>query len=144
MKVFLGIGTNLGDRESNLKKAIALIKENIGPVIKSSSVYETEPWGFQSNDYFLNMVLEVKTDLKPSGLLGRVLMIEASMGRLRNAEGYTSRLIDIDILFYGKRKFSGKALLIPHPKLHERKFVLIPLCEIAPEFIHPVLGKTMV
>lgn len=144
MQVFLGIGTNLGEREKNLVKAISLIEEHIGAVVKSSSVYETEPWGFETRDYFLNMVIAVKTNLKPSGLIGRILMIEAEMGRLRDIKVYTSRIIDIDILFYGKRRFKTKTLVIPHPLMHKRRFVLVPLCEIVPEFVHPVSGRTMI
>ena len=140
-KVYLGIGTNMGDREACLKVAIECIMESIGTVVRTSSVYETEPWGFSSNDQFLNMVAEVETALKPSGLLGRILMIEARMGRLRSDTGYTSRLIDLDILLYGNKILNTKSLIVPHPRLHERKFVLVPLCEIAPDFVHPVLKK---
>jgi 2-amino-4-hydroxy-6-hydroxymethyldihydropteridine diphosphokinase len=143
MKVYLGIGTNLGDRQDNLNQALALIREHVGSIIKSSPVYETEPWGFKSKDYFLNIVIEVETKLKPSGLLGRILMVEANMGRLRDSKGYSSRIIDIDILFYGSRKFEQKTLVIPHPRLHKRRFILVPLCEIAPDMVHPVFGKTM-
>jgi len=140
-KVFLGIGTNLGDREVNLGSAVECIRESIGRVVCISSVYETEPWGFSSDDQFLNMVVEVETAHKPSGLLGRMLMIEAKMGRLRSGEGYSSRLIDLDILLFGNKVMNTKSLVIPHPRLHERKFVLVPLCEIAPGFVHPVLKK---
>ena len=140
-KVFLGLGTNLGDREANLRMAVESIIENIGPVVRSSSVYETEPWGFRTEDLFLNMVTEVETKLKPSGLLGRMLMIEANMGRLRSGKGYSSRIIDLDILLYGEKIMDSKSLVIPHPKLHERRFVLVPLCEIAPDLVHPVLKK---
>ena len=138
---YLGIGTNLGDRESNLAKAVALVEEHIGPVIHASSVYETEPWGFQSENYFLNMVIEVETGLRPSGLLGRILMIESFLGRIREGKGYKSRIIDIDILLYDKRVIKTKVLVIPHPRIHERRFVLIPFSEIAEDLIHPVLGK---
>jgi 2-amino-4-hydroxy-6-hydroxymethyldihydropteridine diphosphokinase len=141
--VYLGIGTNLGDRLSNLAKAVALVEEHIGPVKHASSVYETEPWGFQSENYFLNMVIEVETSLRPSGLLGRILMIESFLGRIREGKEYKSRIIDIDILLYNKRVIKTKVLVIPHPVMHERRFVLIPLSEIAEDMIHPVLGKSI-
>ena len=143
-KVFLGIGTNLGNRESNLKEAVARIEEYIGKVTRSSSVYETEPWGFQSGDEFLNMVVEIETKLTPSGLLGRILMIESLIGRVRNEKQYSSRVIDIDILLYEDLVIDEKSLKIPHPLLHERKFVLVPLCEIEPELVHPLLNKSVV
>jgi 2-amino-4-hydroxy-6-hydroxymethyldihydropteridine diphosphokinase len=142
-KVFLGIGTNLGRREENLKQAIVRIGENIGKVVRVSSVYETEPWGFVTEDRFLNMVAEVETMLTPSGLLGAVLMIESQLGRLRGEEQYSSRLIDIDILFYEDLIIDEISLKIPHPQLHKRKFVLVPLSEIAPDFMHPVLKKNI-
>jgi 2-amino-4-hydroxy-6-hydroxymethyldihydropteridine diphosphokinase len=143
--VFLGLGTNLGNREENLKKAIVMIGENIGEIVSCSSVYETEPWGFQSENEFLNAVIKVRTELKPPGLLGRILMIEAQLGRLREGEemGYKSRIIDIDILLYGHEIINKKSLQIPHPRIPERKFVLVPLCEISPEMVHPVLKKTL-
>ena len=142
-KVFLGLGTNLGDREKNLQGALEKIAEFIGIIVSRSSVYETEPWGFQSSDQFLNMVIGVDTNLKPSGLLGRLLMIESLLGRLRDGKQYSSRIIDIDILLYGRQKVDTISLKIPHPRMHERKFVLIPLCEIAPRTVHPVFGETM-
>ena len=142
-RVFLGLGTNLGDREKNLEQALDKIAEVIGIIVSRSSVYETEPWGFQSSDQFLNMVIGVDTNLKPSGLLGRLLMIESLLGRLRDGKQYSSRIIDIDILLYGRQKVDTLSLKIPHPRMHERKFVLIPLCEIAPRTVHPVFGKTM-
>ena len=142
-KVFLGIGTNLGDRQNNLREALAMIEEHVGKVKCSSSVYETEPWGFQSENQFLNIVIEVNTPLKPSGVLGRLLMIESMIGRVREGKGYKSRIIDIDILFYGDEIMETKALTIPHPKLHKRRFVLVPLAEIASGLVHPVLRKTV-
>jgi 2-amino-4-hydroxy-6-hydroxymethyldihydropteridine diphosphokinase len=141
--VFLGIGTNLGSRERNLSEALAMISENIGKIVKSSSVYESEPWGFQSDDKFLNMVVKVETTLSASGLLGRILMDEVLLGRIRAGKQYSSRKIDVDILFYDDLILDEESLRIPHPRLHERKFVLIPLCEIAPEFVHPVLKKSV-
>jgi 2-amino-4-hydroxy-6-hydroxymethyldihydropteridine diphosphokinase len=141
--VFLGLGTNLGDRQKNLDQALDKIAEVIGIIVSRSSVYETEPWGFQSNDQFLNMVIRVETNLKPSGLLGRLLMIESLLGRLRDGKQYSSRIIDLDILLYGKQRIDTISLKIPHPRMHERRFVLIPLCEIAPRIVHPIFGKTM-
>jgi len=141
--VFLGIGTNLGNREGNLDEAISKIQEFIGTVVKSSSVYETEPWGFQTENEFLNMAVKAETPLTPSGLLGRILMIEALLGRVRGEKQFTSRLIDIDILLYEDLVIDEKSLRIPHPHLHERKFVLVPLCEIEPGLVHPVFNKTL-
>jgi 2-amino-4-hydroxy-6-hydroxymethyldihydropteridine diphosphokinase len=141
--VYLGLGTNLGDRTENLETAIEKIRETIGPVVASSSVYETEPWRFKSENKFLNMVIEVKTSLKPSGLLGRMLMIESLMGRIREGNEYKSRIIDIDILFYGDRIIKTKALHVPHPAIPDRRFVLVPLCEISPDYIHPILKKSI-
>ena len=141
--VYLGIGTNLGNREENLKQAVTRIEEYVGPVLKSSSVYETAPWGFQSNDEFLNMVVQVETKLIPSELLGRLMMIESLLGRVRGEKRYSSRLIDIDILLYEDLIVEEESLKIPHALLHERKFVLVPLCEIASDVIHPVLKKSV-
>jgi 2-amino-4-hydroxy-6-hydroxymethyldihydropteridine diphosphokinase len=144
-KVFLGLGSNLGERAEILQEAKKMIGETIGTVISVSSVYETEPWGFDSDKEFLNIVLSVETDLSPSGLLGRILMIESQLGRIRFRCGdkYLSRNIDIDILLYNDEIFKEAALEIPHPRLHLRKFVLIPLAEIAPEAFHPELKKTV-
>lgn len=140
--IFLGLGTNLGDREKHLSMAVDRIGEEIGKVIKCSSVYETEPWGFRSDDRFLNMVVKVRSCLSSSGLLGRILMIEAQLGRLRSGRGYKSRTIDIDILLYGSEVIKKEELEIPHPRIPDRKFVLEPLCELVPDMIHPVLKVT--
>ena len=142
-RIFLGLGTNLGDRAKNLQAALEKIIESVGAVASSSSVYETEPWGFASENKFLNMVVEVKTLLKPSGLLGRILMIESQMGRTREGKEYKSRIIDIDILLYNNRILTKSALTVPHPGLQDRRFVLEPLAEIAPDFIHPVYKKSI-
>jgi len=142
MNAFLGIGTNLGDREANIEEALTRIEESLGEILVSSSIYETEPWGFESSERFLNMVVYIRTDLPPPGLLGRILMIEAQMGRVRNEEDKKSRIIDIDILLYDDKVINDPSLVIPHPRLEKRRFVLISLCEIAPEIVHPVMNKT--
>ena len=142
-KIYLGLGSNLGDREHNLKEAFARIEEHIGHVVKSSSVYETEPWGFNTRETFLNAVIEVGTELNPSAVLGAILMIETLLGRTRGEKQYSSRVIDIDILLYNDLIVNEVSLKIPHPLLHERMFVLVPLCEIAPDIIHPIFNKSV-
>ena len=142
-KVFLGLGTNMGDRDANLREAISRVGEHIGPIRKTSSLFETEPWGFDTSNKFLNMVAEVETWLTPSGVLGAILMIEAQLGRIRGEKQYSSRVIDIDILFYDDLILDEITLKIPHPLMHKRNFVLVPLNEIAPDLIHPVLKKSV-
>ncbi len=141
--VFLGIGTNLGDREVNLREAIGKIRENIGRVGDSSSVYETAPWGFESENDFLNMVVRVETELPPRVLMKKALLIESMLGRVRTGKGYTSRVIDIDILLYDDQVIEENGLTIPHPLMQARRFVLVPLCEIAPDVVHPILRKSI-
>ena len=141
--VFLGIGTNLGNRKVNLRKAIEMIGENIGKVIKSSFVYETAPWGFDTENDFLNMVVMVETAHTPSEILKKIITIESMLGRERNQDRYSSRIIDIDILLFDDLIINENGLKIPHPLIHERRFVLVPLCEIAPDIIHPVQKITI-
>lgn len=144
MKIYLSIGSNLEDREFNIEDALDRIVENIGIVTKCSSFYETEPWGFTSDDQFLNVAVEAETDLDPADLLETTKKIETRMGRIRDSKiHYTSRIIDIDILLYGDLIINDPELKIPHPLMHERNFVLVPLSEIAPEAVHSVLGKTI-
>jgi 2-amino-4-hydroxy-6-hydroxymethyldihydropteridine diphosphokinase len=143
MITFLGIGTNLGNKELNLKEAVSRIEEFIGSVMRSSSVYVTEPWGFQTNDEFLNMVVKIETELIPSDLLEKIFMIESLHGRVRSERQYSSRVIDIDILLYGDLVIDENNLKIPHPLMHKRNFVLVPLCEIEGELVHPFLNKTV-
>lgn len=140
--VFLGLGSNLGDRKALLDKALELIAESVGPVIASSGIYETEPWGFKNGTDFLNMVVQVHTELNPAELLTKLALIENKLERKRSNRRYVSRTIDIDILIYGKRVINRPDLIIPHPLIQERKFVLVPLCELAPELVHPVINKT--
>lgn len=139
--VFLGLGSNLGDREDYLRKAIDLIKEDIGDIDSFSGIYETEPWGFRSENNFLNIVIRIQTSLPPVDLLKQLMKIEDMLGRERSSHRFTSRTIDIDILLYGNLIINLPELIIPHPMMHERKFVLEPFCDISPETIHPVLKK---
>ncbi len=140
---FLGIGSNLGDRKGNLRHAVNMIREVTGATIMESSVYETEPWGFSADKTFLNMVVGIETALLPAALLSAILDIEASMGRISSKGIYSSRIIDIDILLFGDLVINEEQLQIPHPHLHKRRFVLVPLAEIAQDFIHPLLKKSV-
>jgi 2-amino-4-hydroxy-6-hydroxymethyldihydropteridine diphosphokinase len=140
---YIGIGSNLGNREGNLSIAVTRIGETAGNILSASSVYETEPWGFRSDNKFLNMVLTIDSDLVPRALLQTLLKIEESMGRLRKSADYSSRIIDLDILFYDALIIKEDKLIIPHPHIQDRKFVLVPMAEIAPYFIHPVLNKSV-
>jgi 2-amino-4-hydroxy-6-hydroxymethyldihydropteridine diphosphokinase len=141
--VFLGIGSNMGNREENLRKAVAGIEQLTGFPVIASSIYETEPWGFKSDDKFLNMVVRLNTMTPPSQLLKSVLEIETELGRVRSGPQYSSRVIDIDIILYDCRVIVQRNLVIPHPRMHERRFVLVPMVEIAPDLYHPVLKRTM-
>ena len=142
-EAYLLLGGNLGDREQYLHRAISKISERCGEVIRMSSIYESQPWGFEDNNDFLNQVIVIKTGFDPHNLLKEVLRIEESMGRERVPGVMVSRNIDIDILFYGQHIVEDADLIIPHPKLQERRFTLMPLLEIAPELEHPVLKKSM-
>lgn len=141
-KIHLLLGGNLGDRFANLAAARKLIGEKIGTIIKTSSLYETEPWGKTDQPDFLNQALEVATDLKPEALLQAILSIEKALGRQRE-DKWSARTIDIDILFFDAKTLNTKDLTLPHPHLHERNFVLVPMLEIAPNKQHPVFKKTI-
>lgn len=140
INVYLSLGSNTGNRMVNLQTAYDLIHRNIGRVAKFSHVYETEPWGNTEQDPFLNQVIMINTTKDPRELLEAATKIERDMGRVRK-EKWGPRIIDIDILFYGKRIIRDKGLEVPHPELHKRAFVLAPLLEIAPDLEHPVLKK---
>lgn len=143
--LYLGLGTNLGDREKNMYSAVRMIEERIGHVTALSSFISTVPWGFSSENNFLNAALCAVTDFEPDEVLSLINGIERDMGRrLKSVDGiYHDRIIDIDILFYDDRIIKKDNLVIPHPLMHKRDFVMKPLSEIAPGKIHPVFGKTV-
>ncbi|GAA4087995.1 2-amino-4-hydroxy-6-hydroxymethyldihydropteridine diphosphokinase [Mucilaginibacter panaciglaebae] len=139
--VFLLLGSNLGDRKESLQQAIMHISYDISPDIRVSSVYETQSWGKTDEPDYLNMVVEVKTDLPAQTVLDKILSIEQVMGRKRE-EKWGSRTIDIDILYFNADIIDIPGLHVPHPHLQNRGFTLAPLVELAPQFVHPVLKKT--
>ncbi len=139
--IFLSLGSNLGDRESNLLTAIKEISE-FSDLKSQSSIYETSPMGYKDQGHFLNQVIEISTELSALELIFRIEEIEHKMGRIRETKN-GPRTIDIDILFYGQEIINQQNLKIPHPRIEERKFVLIPMEEIAPEYPHPISKKTI-
>ena len=141
--LYLLLGSNLGDKKKQMDEALDLIPEMIGPVTKRSSFYETEPWGFSSKEFFLNIALQTLTSLSPGEVIQNIDEIEKIFGRKRSDRGYSSRTMDIDILFYDDLVLDQDILKIPHPRLQDRMFVLVPLNEIAHELIHPVFRKTI-
>ena len=143
--VYLGLGTNLGDKEQNLRMSIKKIEERIGNVVSLSAFYATAPWGFSSENSFLNAAVCVETTLLPLQVLEETQRIERELGRTEKSVNglYADRLIDIDLLLYDDRVMDAEGLILPHPLMTERRFVMEPLSEIAPDVVHPVLGKTM-
>lgn len=139
-EVYLLLGSNLDDREKNLLLAIKRINEQAGTVLAVSSLYETQPWGEPDQAEFLNQVIEIETNHTPEQLLDKLLFIENELGRQRGSR-WGPRTIDIDILFYGREIISKKNLVIPHPGITDRRFNLVPLSEIAPNFVHPRFNK---
>ncbi len=145
MKIVLGFGSNLGDREEYILAAYRLLEEELGELIKKSSFIETSPWGFESENSFINSVAEFETKKSPFEALEICNKIEKELGRQRNSlhKGYQNRTIDIDILFYEDIVLDTPTLKIPHPLIQERDFVLTPLKEILPNLLHPILKKTI-
>lgn len=140
--VFLGIGGNIGNKTDNFNKVYTFIKNELGEIVKSSSVYETPPWGFSADDNFWNQVLMIETELSPTEVLQKITETENYFGRKREPGKYNSREMDIDILYYDDIFEETENLIIPHPRIQHRKFVLVPLNEIAPDFKHPLLRLT--
>lgn len=141
-EAYLLTGGNIGDRFANLNKAGKLIQKYTGAIVKKSDVYETAAWGLIEQPAFLNQVLLISTFLKAEELLNTLLSAELELGRER-LEKMGPRTIDIDILFYNTEIISSPGLVVPHPRIAQRRFVLIPLNEIAPDFVHPVLQKSI-
>ena len=141
-KVFIGLGGNIGNKPENFIRAHELISKKLGKIISKSSIYETPPWGFHSEHLFWNQAVYIETILEPLELLWRIKEIEEMFGLKSKEERYTNRAMDLDILYFDDDFLEDKDLMIPHPRIHERKFVLVPLVEIAPNFKHPLLRMT--
>jgi len=142
--LYLCLGSNLGQREEYFRRVMEEIEKRIGPIVARSAFYETEAWGYDSCNKFLNSCIAVKTELYPTDCLTCLKEMEILLGRLKSAENnYADRVIDVDILFYDDLVIDKPELTIPHPRMQFRSFVLTPLSDIAPDFVHPVLKKTI-
>ncbi len=142
--VYIGIGSNLGDPYENCNKAVDTIREQPFCDIKAlSPFYRTQPVGIEGDKWFINAVLAINTTLSPGELIGMLLGIEKDMGRTRSGVRWESRVIDLDVLLFGNEIINDKNLIVPHPRMHTRRFVMAPMADIAPELVHPVLGKSM-
>ena len=141
---YILFGSNMGDKNGIFAQACLYINNRCGRIVKVSASYESEPWGFDAEEWFLNRVVVIETAMSPEDLLRELLDIERELGRERHpeVEGYTSRTADLDILYYGSRVICTETLMVPHPRLHLRRFALLPLCEVAPDLVHPVFRLT--
>lgn len=143
-EAYIGVGSNLGERESNCHRAIAALAANVGSLLDGQSpFYETEPIGFADQDWFVNGVVRIKTNVGPQVLHEQLQALETALGRRPGGKKYGPRVLDLDILFFDDVVLRTDRLEIPHPRLHERRFVLRPLCDLAPDLVHPVLGQTI-
>lgn len=143
IKLYILLGGNLGDKQMIFSEARKMMRQQVGTITNQSAIYETEPWGFESSDVFWNQAIEISTELSPEEVLQQSQQIEHTLGRIRKVNQYDSRTIDIDILFYGDQIIELENLIVPHPRIQERKFALAPLNEIAPELIHPVFQESI-
>ena len=142
---YLGLGTNVGNKRRNMITAAALLAERVGDILALTGFYETEPWGFESENFFLNAAVKLKTSFSPLEVLQITQQIEKELGRTEKSNGvYHDRIIDIDILLYEDEVLQIPELTLPHPLMHERKFVMDPLAEIAPFVVHPVLKERII
>ena len=139
--IYIALGTNLGDRLTNLRTAVETMPPEVS-VQAESPIYETPPWGYEDQPAFFNMVIKAETNLKPEGLLKYLKQIEVELGREQNFR-WGPRLIDLDILFYDDMIIDSPPLVIPHPRLHERAFVLVPLADVAPDLLHPLFQRSV-
>ena len=142
-QIYLCIGGNLGEREANLEETIDFIDINFGDVLAVSSVYESEPWGMQDVPNFLNQVVHIQSELSNDQLLAEIAELEEFFGRDRSADGYVSREMDVDVLFIDNEIVENEKLIVPHPRIAERRFVLEPLAEIASDLVHPILKQSV-
>ena len=143
---YILFGSNMGDKNGVFAQACLYINNRCGRIVKVSASYESEPWGFNAEEWFLNRVVVIETALDPERLLRELLDIEHELGRVRHPEieGYTSRVVDLDILYFGNRVICSNTLVVPHPRLHLRRFALLPLCEVVPDLVHPIFGLTQI
>ena len=142
-QIYLSLGSNLGDKLQNIEAAIELIGRQLGSHLEVSRIFESTPWGYSSENLFYNCCLSIVTRLEPLPLMEEILSIEKTLGRKRGVEGYSDRLIDIDLLFYEEEILDHPQLKVPHPSLEQRRFVLEPLSDIAPNLVHPIEGITV-
>lgn len=142
-RIFLGIGGNLGDRIANIQNAVSLLEQKFGAAKKVSSVYLSEPWGFTHAKYFTNIVAEFETNFSSEEVLDVCLSTENQLKRKRSGCGYEGRTMDIDLLYFNSEIINTQRLVIPHPRMNDRLFVLLPMCEIAEDWICPVTGKSI-
>lgn len=141
---YIGVGSNIGHKADNCRKGITAINRCEGCLVEAQSpLYETEPVYLEGQDWFVNGVARIRTDLEPEALFARLKEIEHAMGRRPGEARFGPRILDLDILFYDERVLRKGSLEVPHPRLHERRFVLEPLCNVAPELVHPVFGQTV-
>lgn len=143
-KCYILFGSNQGDKAAIFEQACLYINNRCGQITATSSSYESEPWGFDSDEWFLNRLIELQTELQPDELMVELLEIEKELGRVRQPEvnGYTSRTADLDIMYYGNEVINTERVIAPHPRLHLRRFALLPLCELNPDLVHPVFQLT--
>ncbi len=142
-RVFLSLGSNRGNRQEYLQTAVSALEKKAGKVLKASHIYETEPWKMNDGTNFLNQVILLETSLDTQQIMDLIIETETSLGRIRSTSGYEPRTMDIDILFFNEKAITSPSVTVPHPLISERRFILEPLCELAPNYIHPLLKKSL-